>query len=323
MSLRNMVAMCLCMMVGALSSVYAQSPDYALSARVVNPGVTYSIVSGVGTFALREDTVVAVTAGDTLTTDRDGRVYLLFADQLEVLLLPNSRLEVLENRGTPETGLVLRLRLEGHIVSRNVSSQPDMLQLEVLIRETVVRSNDGWFALWSDIEGGVVATVSDGMVTVETGAESQSLTRGQGMTMIADDVRVTAMDRPYNGARLVGLISGCDGQVEIVTDVLNIRAGTTPGYTVIGYLDDGATVRLMGVTESGVWYRIQRYSGFGWVLANGVRTDCPLPEYPNQFGENNRELFNVETIELDLLTPFYGTFESDVWFYRWLQNPSP
>jgi hypothetical protein len=311
------------MMVGALSSVYAQSPDYALSARVVNPGVTYSIVSGVGTFALREDTVVAVTAGDTLTTDRDGRVYLLFADQLEVLLLPNSRLEVLENRGTPETGLVLRLRLEGHIVSRNVSSQPDMLQLEVLIRETVVRSNDGWFALWSDIEGGVVATVSDGMVTVETGAESQSLTRGQGMTMIADDVRVTAMDRPYNGARLVGLISGCDGQVEIVTDVLNIRAGTTPGYTVIGYLDDGATVRLMGVTESGVWYRIQRYSGFGWVLANGVRTDCPLPEYPNQFGENNRELFNVETIELDLLTPFYGTFESDVWFYRWLQNPSP
>jgi hypothetical protein len=285
--------------------------------------VTYSIVSGVGTFALREDTVVAVTAGDTLTTDRDGRVYLLFADQLEVLLLPNSRLEVLENRGTPETGLVLRLRLEGHIVSRNVSSQPDMLQLEVLIRETVVRSNDGWFALWSDIEGGVVATVSDGMVTVETGAESQSLTRGQGMTMIADDVRVTAMDRPYNGARLVGLISGCDGQVEIVTDVLNIRAGTTPGYTVIGYLDDGATVRLMGVTESGVWYRIQRYSGFGWVLANGVRTDCPLPEYPNQFGENNRELFNVETIELDLLTPFYGTFESDVWFYRWLQNPSP
>jgi len=321
MSLRNVVTVCLCLILGGVSFVHAQSPDYAASARVVNPGVTYSIVSGGGTFALREDTVVAVTAGDTLTTDRDGRVYLRFGEHLEVLLLPNSRLEVLENRGSPETGLGLRLRLDGHIVSRNMSAQQDVLQLEVQIRESVISSDDGWFALWSDIEGGVVATVTDGTIIVETGLEREELTSGQGMTIIGDDVRVTTMDRPYNGARLVGLISGCNGQVEIVTDVLNIRAGTTPGYTVIGYLEDGAIVRLMGVTESGVWYRIQRYSGFGWVLANGVRTDCPLPLYPNQFGENNRELIDVEAIELDLLTPFYGAFGDDLWFYRWLENP--
>ncbi|MDX2139006.1 MAG: SH3 domain-containing protein [Chloroflexota bacterium] len=321
MSLRDVVTVCVCLILGSVSFARAQSPDYAASARVVNPGVTYTIVSGVGTFTLREDTVVAVTAGDTLTTDREGRVYLRFGEQLEMLLLPNSRLEVLENRGSPATGLGLRLRLDGHIVSRNASAQQEELQLELLVRDSVVRSDDGWFALWSDIEGGIVATVAGGTVIVETDTERQELMIGQGMTIIGENVRVTPMDHPYNGARLVGLLSGCDGQVEILTDVLNIRAGTTPGYSVIGYLEDGATVRLIGVTESGVWYRIQRYSGFGWVLANGVQTDCSPPEYPNQFGENNRELINVEAIELDLLTPFYGAFGEDVWFYRWLENP--
>ncbi|MCC6612427.1 MAG: SH3 domain-containing protein [Anaerolineae bacterium] len=299
---------------------------YAAAARIVNPGVAYHLDGTAGTVAPREDAVLAVSAGDSLETDRSGRVLLTFAEDLQILLLPSSRLEVLGNRLADDGTYQLRLRVEGHTVQRFDSAGAQKIALNIETERGEVRAVRGWFALWSDLERSTVITVAEGNVDfVPTwGPPLYSAQAAEGIVAELNTARIIDVTEPYNGARMIGLASDCVGHVQVAGGVLNIRAGTSVGYAIIGDVLDGATVRIMGITEDGDWYRIQRYSGFGWLLTSGVQAECPnLPIYPNLSGENNRELFDVEQTEIDLLAPFYGQFDDDVWFYRWREQAEP
>jgi uncharacterized protein YgiM (DUF1202 family) len=295
--------------------------EIALSARIVNADVTYSIVSAQRRFTLREDAQIALRAGDTLTTERYGRAYLRFADSLELLILPNSTIEIIASQDTDSDEKLLSLRLTGIAIARYGADSDDVV-LEIETSRAALRTAGGWFAMWSNYSESDAITVAEGRVEVIESARSQMVTAGEGLLINDGESTPVALEAPYNGARVIGIVDGCDGRVSSTLPELNIRAGTSLGYTEIGFINNGASLRLVGRTIDGIWYRIQRFSGFGWVLASAVETDCVLPEYPNLYGEDNRELFDVEGIELVLLTPFYGNFDSDPWFYRWLEAPS-
>jgi uncharacterized protein YraI len=98
---------------------------------------------------------------------------------------------------------------------------------------------------------------------------------------------------------------------------LNVRVG--PGFNsgVIGNLPTDAVTRIMGISESGNWYRIQALTGFGWVRSSLVTTDCDTtPILPNNTVERNLEVRRVRPLELEFLIPFYGLPEDNLWFYR-------
>lgn len=295
---------------------------YAASVRIVNPGVSFQLAGTEAIFMLPEDAVLPMATGDVLETDRTGRVLVEFANDLQLLLLPSSRLAVLDSQRGEDGQYELRLRIDGHSGQRLGTADAETIQLTIDTEWGEVRASAGWFALWSDLERSTVITVAEGNVDFAPnwGAPLYSAGTAEGIVIELDTARVIDLTPPYNGARMIGLASTCEGRVNAAGGVLNIRAGTGVGYSVIGDVFNGARVRVIGVTEDGVWYRIQRFSGFGWMLTSGVQADCPdLPVYPNLSGENNRELFNVEQAELDLLEPFYGQFDDDVWFYRWRQ----
>jgi hypothetical protein len=304
----------------AIATASAQD-GLALSARIVNPDVSYSIVSAARNFVLREDAIIALAAGDTMETSRTGRAYLRMGDALEVLVLPSTRIEIVASLTIATDNARLNIGVDGNAIFRFNDASQQSVALSITTEQRTFRANEGWFALWSNLEGGDVVTVASGSVDVVTATDTQTIRVEEGMLARDGSIRIVAMEPPYNGSRLVGIADGCNGRVNSVLPNLNIRAGTTLGYAEIGFVNDGASLRLIGQTVDGLWYRIQRFSGFGWVLANAIETDCVLPEYPNIYGESNRELFNVEGIELVLLTPFYGNFESDPWFYRWLEAP--
>ncbi len=300
----------------------ASADGVALSGRVVNPDVVYSIASAERSFTLLEDAVFALAAGDTLTTGRGGRVYVRLEDALEILVLPNTHIEIVASEVAEPESIRLLVRIDGSAIARFSDLRQTQVVLEIEADHSTIRADEGWFAVWSNLENGDVVTVAQGNLRVEALGRTEVISPEDAIRVDRSSLNVIQVQPPYNGARVIGIIDGCDGRVQSLLPLLNIRAGTTLGYAEIGFLDNGAQIRIMGRTTDGNWYRIQRFSGFGWVLSSAVQTDCVPPEYPNLYGENNRELFNVEGIELVLLTPFYGSFESDPWFYRWLEPPT-
>lgn len=307
----------LSLVVLALLSVGAAAAqdDVAIGARVVYPGVTMQLVGTQDALPLREGAVVALRAGDVLRTDRQGRVLLMVGDALEMLLLPISTLEIATSQvGEGEYQLVMRLT--GQSIQRFTDAPTQSLTLELVAGEVVINADDGWFGAWSFVENSSIVTVAEGEVEIASNRETITLAAGDGARADLTTIEVTTFPPPLSAARLIGFTEGCDGTVRTPLPALNIRAGTSLGYAEIGYVEDGQPVTLLGRTQDGNWYRVQRYSGFGWMLASAIATDCIPPTYPSQYGEDNVEFFGIESVELDLLAPFFGTPETNLWFFR-------
>ena len=289
--------------------------DVAISARVVYPAVMMRLVSTEAMLPLREGAVFPLRAGDTLQTNRQGRVLLQVGDSLELLLLPNSTLEIVSSQST-DAGYQVRLRLTGQSVQRFTRNTSQPVALELTAGEMVINATDGWFGAWSFVENSSIATVAQGEVEITSNQETVTLVAGDGARADLTTLEVTTFPPPLSAARLIGFTEGCAGMVRTPLPSLNIRAGTSLGYAIIGYVNDGQPITLLGRTEDGNWYRVQRYSGFGWMLASAISTECVPPTYPNQYGEDNVEFFGIEPIELELLEAFFGTPETNVWFFR-------
>lgn len=265
--------------------------------------------------------------GDTLRTSPYGRVHLRFASDLETLVLPSSTLELLTFEGDSE--IRLHLRVEG----RSIHITPSSDAFESYRLETAfyaVTSPPQHFAVQTGMSvpsnsaeavPEAAISVAEGSAAVETGDETViDVDAGFGMRVREGDVTSTptALDYPAHFAQLEGLLDGCSGLVMARgEESLNVRVGPGLGYDEVGIAENNASVPLLGVTIGADRYRIPFLSGFGWILAIGVQTDCDnLPVYPYNTLEVNNGVIQAEARELELLQPFYGTPEEDYWFYR-------
>lgn len=294
--------------------------DYAAVLHVVYPGVEVQRVNTAQWFSLPQDAIAILGVGDKVRTDTDGRALITFDDQFTLLVMPESIYELQRFKAEADGAINVDGTIEGHAIHQTLSLNPETiyaLSLDVL---TVTHPAD-LFAVWSDFESTPVVISAEGRLELKANDETLEVSEGEGF-YLDDQLQVTALDAPYNAARLIGQEYGCPGTVEIINqNRLNLRGGTGTGYIEIGYIENDDTVEVMGINESASWIRVQRFSGFGWVQALAINHDCEdLPVFPNVTGESNRDLFSVSAIELPLLRPFYGEADENVWFYRSLRD---
>ncbi|MEM6283544.1 MAG: SH3 domain-containing protein, partial [Chloroflexota bacterium] len=127
------------------------------------------------------------------------------------------------------------------------------------------------------------------------------------------------LEKPFSPAQVEGELYGCPGTVTTDGRDLNARSGPGTANVQYGQFPDGAEVFVMGIVESGGWYRVQYRSGFGWVQRLAVTLmdpECELPTLPDDAFDVPNRVINPTERELELLAPFYGTPDDDPIFYH-------
>ncbi len=291
-------------------SVHAQTPSYAALLTITHSGVEIRRANTEAWVALPENSESPFGVGDVLRTDETGRALLTFLDQIDLLILPESTYELLE------FGNELDARINGYAVQRQTQTPRfRAYRLEVMgSAPLVVTSPAAWLAVWPD-----VVTVAEGEAKIITNDVEHTVTAGEGIRAVpGGEPDITPLESPLNAARLVGLLDGCPGEMDTVNNLnVNVRFGSDLRQGVIGNIPNATPVSVMGVNLSGTWYRIQAFSGFGWVQQPLVANTCAdLPILPDDQFERSIGIFEVLPLELALLEPFFGPPTSDLWFYR-------
>lgn len=266
------------------------------------------------------DSTTVIGEGDVIITDRRGRAYIQFED-VEILLLPESRLEIRAFRRNDDGQIVLDWFVQGRSIY-HVPTPDIFAAFRLETPHSVLTEPAGFFGIES--QNAVDFAVADaGSVMVTNGGGSLQIADEEGVR-IADEFSepVRIGDVPINFARVEGELDGCAGTIQTEGGVLlRVRAGPSPDFFFMGSIADDTPVQIMGRAPGpgGVWYRIQFLSDFGWVLGEAIESDCDpdgLREYPRDGIENAPGIVLVKDFEIALLAPFFGDPANDVWFYR-------
>lgn len=304
--------------VGVALSETAASEDYAATLTVTHPGVTLQRANTQDGLPLPMDAVAPLGPGDRVQTDDAGRALISFWEGMQTLLLPDStyQFDALES----QDGALTHLggTLSGIAVHRVASdAQPALYRVEM--QNAVIVKPARWFATWAEPGEPFSMTVAEGDADMVIAGRTISLSRGQGVFGTTSTSEAVTFDPPWNAARLQGLLEGCPGVVDTITDVaLRVRIGPGTGYVAMGGFDEAQSVQLMGINESEGWYRIQFLSGFGWMLKYAIETTCDtLPVLPDNTLETPRFIVDASEQEIEFLLPFFGSTIINDWFYQW------
>ncbi len=306
----------------AAQGTIAEGGEYAAAVTVIHDEVAIQRANTDEWLPLQAGAKAPLGVGDALHTNSSSRAFVHFGDAATFYLLPNTTLELLAYGDTPDGGIQLGLYVRGVAIQRTFNK--DRFDDYRLITDlmTITEAAD-WFGIWAYGEGADVLTVAEGLAIVRSGRTVYNVPAGNAFLIDETlEALIAPLDPPYSGPRFQGKIFGCAGVVDLVGyNNINVRVGPGLDYTVIGYIADGARVKLMGITESGRWYRIQAFNGFGWLRSTLVDTTCTnLPTSPNGTIENNLGLRGITAQELEMVLPFYGTPDEDRWFFISLEG---
>ena len=235
---------------------------------------------------------------------------------MEILILPGATLTINVLQTQADGRVEFDAQLDGAAIQH--TSRGAIMSYRLRTTDFVVTEPAESFAIWSGFEDRSVMTIETGEAVIETETDAFTVGENDGIFLLNGAMSSLPLGEPLNAARMVGMVDGCDAFVDSGDDrVLNIRSGAGLGFTNIGFIRNGDDMILMGVNEQGSWYRVQRFSGFGWVNFLGVVENCTdLTVFPNVFQEQNVELFAISERELTFLIPFYGDPSENLWFYR-------
>jgi hypothetical protein len=309
------------MLIG-VGGVTAQNPRYAAVLQVNFTGVEVRLANTQAWLPLSANAEAPLGPGDSIRTNGFGRAMLTFLDDGEVFVLPDTTLDVLTFDEGESGGLDVSLRLRG-ITIQQMRRDREITSFQIETSLLTVTSPAELFAVWAQDDQSAVVTVAEGQAEVSANDQVFPVTAGGGIR-VAPPNRIDEMelDVPLNAARLIGLLDGCSGMMDTSGEQnVNVRVGPDIDSTVIGNIADEEPVRLLAIAEYANWYRIQAFSGFGWVQRRLVDNACEdLIVLPSNTVEHNIGVFQISADELALLQPFYGPPEDDLWFYRSLRQ---
>ncbi|RMG87127.1 MAG: hypothetical protein D6712_06175 [Chloroflexi bacterium] len=313
---------CIFSLMTTAQGAIADDGEYAAAVTVIHDDVAIRRVNTDEWLPLKAGAEAPLGVGDTLRTDENSRAFVRFGDAAEFYLLPNSTLELLAYGETPDGGIQLGLYVRGVAIQRTFNK--DLFDDYRLITDlmTITEAAD-WFGVWAYGQGADVLTVAEGLAIVRLGRTVYNVPAGNAFLIDETlEALIAPLDPPYSAPRFQGKMFGCAGVVDLVGyENINVRVGPGFDYTVIGFIEDGARVKLMGITESGRWYRIQAFNGFGWLRSTLIDTTCTnIRTYPDGTIENNLGLRGITPQELAMVAPFYGTPEEDRWFFISLEG---
>lgn len=249
---------------------------------------------------------------DRIRTGTNGRILISLTADHTILLLPNSEFTIMDFERRDTDSVQLRARLRGIAVHNFAGS----LQYQLDTESFSITGAAGNFAVWG---GGLQAVTSAiGQVRMEMEGDHQEVVSGGTGYALPFSQQPVELAPPLHAAQVVEKSTDCVGTV-VTSDSqeLRLRAGASLDYIIVAALQSGQQVRIAGVTENGLWYRIPFQTGFGWTYSRFVTADCQnLPRFPNLFGELPESIQGTTQAELRMLEPFYGTPLTNSVFYR-------
>jgi hypothetical protein len=289
----------------------------ALAVRVHYAGVTLQLDGAQNAPALPVGAQTLMAQGDTVQTGETGRALLLLADGTQILLLPESSVTLDDYRQT-EAGWLFSATVTGFMAQQ---TGDNIAGYTLTLPDAEVTQAGEFFGVWADEGEDTVVTSVEGRVSLRVGDSNTAFDEGFGARVHDGGVAVLPMSAPYNAARLVGLLDGCDATVQTRENTgLLVRRGAGQGFERMALIADGEPVRVMATTEAGFWTRIQFLSGFGWMQTSAlVYGDCDamLPTLPNETLEtNDRRVLDMRPDEEAFIVPFFGNPLRDIWFYQ-------
>lgn len=309
-----------CVCIISAQAQHAQSLPFSAVVTVIGDDVSMLRAGAVNPLPLRDSAVAPFGAGDQLITGVNGRATITFPDANLFYLLPDSRYTLTDFTALEDDRFRLTAELYGIGVQTFSDPITDWDYSLITPTLTVIRPSEH-FAVWA-IPGRfetVISATGMALVQTESHPEGVEIPPETGIMPMYSDAAIS-LQPPYHPVQLLSLAIDCNGVISTGgSEGLRLRRGAALDYVVVGALDDGVQVKLVGTTENGLWYRIQYLTGFGWLYSSLIMTDNPCPELPispNLIGEANETVAGATDLEIALLTPFYGTPSQNRLFYR-------
>ncbi len=304
---------------GALHAQDQAGGEAAALLRAQYFGIELQRVATEQVFTIRPGSEFPVGTGDRIRTGLYGRVDLDWTldGRSFLIVLPGTDLTVAAMRAGGD-GLEAVLQLdEGRLVAR---IDPEMFASFTIATPNGQIRAAGEFAV-QHTGGRTIAVVTSGtLVYAARAGASGTIAAGTSLLLDPDRVREVPAPAVPTFTQVEAEQVGCPGIVASRGGLnLNVRLGPAFGYTELGTIPNGNAVRVVGISPDGQRFRIAYRSSYGWVIAEGVQTDCDrsaLPVFPFSHAEVVYPAIDATGEELDLLRPFFGPPEDAPWFYR-------
>lgn len=294
----------------------AQETQLAAALEITYPTVEIQLANSARSLTLPRRAVTPLGVGDDVVVTEFGRAYLTVVGRAEAVILPLSRFRLDALPQVAQTSVGFAATLDGVGVFR-INSRFE-ISARAFTLQSAEENGPAHFAVWSQRASAITVAAASGSVEIVTeDGEWVRVNAGEVVRLLDDEVQRLVLDAPLNRARLIAALEGCPGVVRITTDApfLTVRAGAGTFYAPRGALDDGVEVQLLGRTASGGWTRLQFGNGFGWVISNAIRTDCPLPRLPDAAREQPIRAIEPIRPEANLLAPFFADATFDEYFF--------
>jgi hypothetical protein len=285
---------------------YAQD-ELAATLEVLSPGVEVRRVNTVNWIPVNIEAIVGV--GDVIRTDATGRARVtFFADGTDTEILPDTEYRINQFEGNADEFQISVEILIGQTLQRLSRLLDANSRYEVTTPGMSLGARGTAFAIRVEDGGRSAMLVSDGNVAAEkdgTAAAEVPLgfgIRAEAAGALSDVVRATTF------AELDAALDGCTANLSTLDDVsLNVRLGANTEFARAGVIAASEIDRLVGVTESGEWYRIAFRDGFGWILSTTAEIQEPcagLRVFPDNYGPEDVARYSSlgDVVELEDLT---------------------
>lgn len=254
----------------AFSLTISAQNEFAATLEVLNPGVEVQRVNTSNPIAVSVEAIVGV--GDIIRTDDTGEARItFFADGTDVLLEPDTEYRIVEFEGNDDDFNLNVEVLAGQATHRlnrvlGASSSYDVttpgMTLAARGTEFSIRVEDNGRSAMITREGTVSAETPDS----EAAVEPNFGVRSEVGEPLSDVVAATNFDE------LDAALDGCTASLSTPDDVsLNVRLGPSTDQLRIGTIAASDVTNLMGISESGNWYRIAYRGGFAWILSSNAQ----------------------------------------------------
>lgn len=284
-----------------VAQVSAQD-DLVAALEVLNAGVEVKRIDTVNWVPVRVETLIG--PGDVIRTDDTGRARItFFTDGAQVDLEPGTEYRIVEFSGNEEEFTLTVEVLVG--ITRQqferLVGQGSSYKVITPGAEMTVRGTD--FSIRVEGDGRSSVLTHTGLVEAADAGEAAEVPPDYGLraavgARLSDVVPATTFEE------LDFALDGCPGSFTTDADVnLNVRLGPGIQFDRVGTIPPPNITNIIGVNESGGWYRIPFREGYGWVNSVAMAVDldpvCALAVYPDNRIEDITRYALVGNVEIN------------------------
>ncbi|NWF67566.1 MAG: FecR domain-containing protein [Chloroflexi bacterium] len=287
------------------------SGELAATLEVLEPTVEVRRVNTVNWIAVSVEAIVGV--GDVIRTGANGRARItFFADGVDTELLPNTQYRIQRFEGNGDSFNITVEVLVGQTTQRLSRLLDANSSYDVFTPGMALAARGTQFAIRVEDSGRSAMLVSEGTVDASQDDASAEVPPEFGIRAAAGS-GLSDVVRARSFEELDAALDGCPAALTTPDDTsLNVRIGARRDFPRVGTIAPEEVTVLIGVVESGDWYRIPFRGGFGWILSStaDISDDCVgLREFPDNYGPEDTTLYaslGDEIAPEDLIVPTPG-----------------